>query len=120
MLIKKAAREELGDRPWPYTKDDKLELDIRLYFDTDRHVAIHDVDNRLKDIMDALQGALGGTKADRQRRRRLIKNDRQVYKVQVEKLLAPKQSGGLGHITIRKYTPRFVKRIPRQRITVSS
>src|SRR4051794_8216162 len=73
VLIKKAARQALGDRPWPYTEDDKLELDIRLYFGTDRHVAIHDVDNRLKDIMDALQGALGGTKLERQRRRRLVK-----------------------------------------------
>lgn len=111
MLIKKAARKALGVRPWPYTKADKLELDIRLYFDNDRHVGLHDVDNRLKDIMDALQGALGGTKAERQRSRRLIKNDRQIYKVRIEKLLAPKQSGGLGHLTIRKYKPRYVRRV---------
>jgi hypothetical protein len=106
--IKKAARRALGDREWPYKEDDMLELDIRLYLASPRAVGIHDVDNRLKDIMDALQGAVGVSKAQRKRSRRLIENDRQIWKVTIEKMLAPKGRGGGGHLTIGKYKPRFV------------
>jgi len=42
-----------------YTTEDKLELVIRLYFDKTK-LPLMDIDNRLKDIMDALQGHVGG------------------------------------------------------------
>jgi len=38
-----------------YDPEDKLELIITLYLD-EAGLTLHDVDNRLKDIMDALQG----------------------------------------------------------------
>ena len=39
-----------------YDSDDRLEVELRLYFTNDRAREIHDVDNRLKDCLDALQG----------------------------------------------------------------
>lgn len=64
----------------------------------------HDVDNRLKDIMDSLQGRMGGSKKE-QTFERIIPNDRQIYKVTIEKKRPPIQSHGLGHLIIRKYNP---------------
>jgi len=84
-----------------YTTDQKLELHIMLYLEAP-HIIFHDVDNRLKDIMDSLQGRMGGSKK-KQLYKRLIPNDRQIYKVTIEKKQPPIQSHGLGHLEIRKY-----------------
>lgn len=62
----------------------------------------HDVDNRLKDIMDALQGRTGGSKKIRILSP-IIPNDKQIYQVTVEKTSPPKQSKGMGHLVITKY-----------------
>ncbi|MFH1038586.1 MAG: hypothetical protein V1789_07975 [PVC group bacterium] len=86
-----------------YSEEDRLQIDVRLYLDGPALV-IHDVDNRLKDILDALQGRVGGPKRIR-KRNPIIPNDSQVYRVTVEKLPPPKQSHGLGHVRIRKYVP---------------
>ncbi len=94
-----------------YRPDDKLEVQVRLYMN-DVQLSFHDVDNRLKDILDALQGRVGGPK----KRRSLvpiIHNDRQVYRVIMEKSPSPPQSHGLGHLTIRRFRSwRFVRRHP--------
>jgi hypothetical protein len=87
--------------PVTYKQDDKLELEIRLYL-IGAALSMHDVDNRLKDIMDALQGRAGGPK-NRKPLIPIITNDNQIYRVIIEKLAPPKQSHGLGHLTIRKY-----------------
>jgi hypothetical protein len=78
-----------------------VELRIRLYL-ADGGEEIHDVDNRLKDIMDALQGRLGGPKGI-ERRWWLLENDHQVRRVVIEKLAPPKQSIGQGHLVVRRY-----------------
>ena len=62
----------------------------------------HDVDNKLKDIMDALQGRAGGSKKIR-RSPPIIPNDKQIYRVTIEKALPPKQSKGLGHLVITRH-----------------
>ena len=62
----------------------------------------HDLDNRLKDIMDALQGRAGGSKKTR-RWLPIIRNDKQIYQVTIEKALPPKQSKGLGHLVITRH-----------------
>lgn len=64
-----------------------------------RALEIHDVDNRLKDILDALQGRMGGSKAVRMFAP-IILNDRQVYRVVVSKSSPPGQSHGLGHVAV--------------------
>jgi Holliday junction resolvase RusA-like endonuclease len=88
-----------------YSPEDRLELEVRIYL-TKTALAMHDVDNRLKDIMDALQGHVQGTGKKGRALPALIPNDSQVFKVTVEKQYPPGQSHGLGHVTIRRYDPR--------------
>ena len=85
-----------------YTKNDKIELSIKLYFGRSK-IKRMDVDNRLKDIMDALQGRFGGTGSKCSSVAPIIPNDSQIYRVHVEKQLPPWKSHGLGHLRIRKY-----------------
>jgi hypothetical protein len=86
-----------------YKPDDRLEVLLQLYFADGRSTEIHDVDNRLKDCLDALQGRVGGTKTKATRALDpIVPNDRQIWRVIVEKALAPKQAHGCGHLTIRK------------------
>jgi len=84
-----------------YHPSDKLELNVKLYLEGTA-LSCHDVDNRLKDIMDALQGRASGSKKIR-RRAPIIPNDKQIYRVTVEKSLPPKQSKGLGHLVITRH-----------------
>src|SRR4051812_1946298 len=64
-----------------YNSEDRLEVHVRLYFD-ERSLRSHDVDNRIKDILDALQGRAGGPKSIRFIDP-LIPNDSQIYRVSV-------------------------------------
>jgi Holliday junction resolvase RusA-like endonuclease len=64
-----------------------------------RKLEVHDVDNRLKDILDALQGRMRGSKAVR-RFVPIIHNDRQVFRVVITKSLPPKQSLWLGDVSV--------------------
>ena len=84
-----------------YRQNDKLELDIVLFLG-EQDIRFQDVDNRLKDIMDAMQGRSGGTKKV-STMAPIIANDSQIYKVTIEKRDPPKQSRGLGHLVIKKY-----------------
>lgn len=84
-----------------YSSSDRLQLKVVLYLGP-KALFVHDVDNRLKDIMDAFQGRAGGKKG-RGPLTPLIPNDRQVFKVTIEKKDPPKQSLGLGHLTVSRY-----------------
>src|SRR5437016_5158747 len=69
-----------------YESTDRLELSLRLYFTRERPAEIHDVDNRLKDCRDALQGRVGGTKTKAGRTlKAIVPNDRQIWRVLVQK-----------------------------------
>jgi len=94
--------EEQTKSPVRYTETDKLEIQVRIYIQGTA-LAMHDVDNRLKDIMDALQGRAGGSKAKR-RLVAIIPNDRQIYRVIMEKGVPPKQRNGPGYLTIRRFS----------------
>lgn len=98
-LAEAAARAEVQYRP-----TDRLEVRVRLYLSPGA-VLVHDVDNRLKDCLDALQGRLGGPKG-RARRQPILPNDNQIFRVTVEKAAAPKQSRGLGHMKVQRYRAR--------------
>jgi len=100
-LIYKAARTEMRARQVTYQCDDKLAVEVVLYLDG-AAICIHDVDNRLKDVLDALQGRMGGPKTVR-RHQPLIPNDNQIFRVAVTKMQPPPQSHGLGHVTITKH-----------------
>jgi hypothetical protein len=103
VAVHRAVSEVQRARAVHYEPTDRLEVQLRLYF-TDRGAArIHDVDNRLKDCLDALQGRVGGTKSKAQRLLPpLIPNDRQVWRVVVQKGLAPKQARARGHLIVRR------------------
>lgn len=99
-----SAREKAGIR---YGPDDLLEVVVLLYLKKGKRHAIHDVDNRLKDILDALQGRFGGPKSVRTETR-LIENDNQVCRVVMEKQPIPKIFGddAGGRLLIRPYKAR--------------
>lgn len=99
--IYQAVSDRQADSPVQYHPDDKLEVTIKLYLKPG-DLEIHDLDNRLKDCLDALQGRVGGSKAKRLLQP-IVPNDRQIYRVIIEKSLSPKQGGDLGHLTIRRF-----------------
>jgi len=85
-----------------YDRDNHLEVVILLYLKKGKRLLIHDVDNRLKDILDALQGKLRGLKTFA--KTPLIGNDNQIYRVLIEKQQPPKRypfAGG--RLLIRPY-----------------
>jgi uncharacterized protein YfaA (DUF2138 family) len=84
-----------------YRPDDKLDLIITLYLAASK-IGWHDVDNRLKDIMDALQGRAGGSKS-KHPIPAITPNDNQIQKVTIEKRTPPPQSLGMGHLVIKKH-----------------
>ncbi len=98
------AQAKAGSRFGP---DDKLEVVVLLYLKKGKRIAIHDIDNRLKDILDALQGRFGGPKSARAKQR-LIENDNQVCRVVMEKQPIPKKyrKDVGGRLLIRPYRAR--------------
>lgn len=96
--IHAAALRAANQQGVEYGPEAKLAVDVKLYL-RGRALEIHDVDNRLKDILDALQGRMGGSKAVR-KFEPIIQNDQQVYRVVVTKSSPPGQSHGLGHIAV--------------------
>jgi hypothetical protein len=94
-------QEAVSKRGIVYSAVDKLELKVVLYL-KDNALIVHDVDNRLKDIMDALQGRAGGKKG-KSKLKPIIPNDNQVFRVTIEKMAPHKQSLGMGHLVVRKF-----------------
>jgi Holliday junction resolvase RusA-like endonuclease len=82
------ARKKAGVK---YAVKGSFEVLVLLYLKKGKRHDINDVDNRLKDILDALQDRFGGSKTIRSKSR-LIQNDRQVCRVVIEK--QPIQSTG--------------------------
>jgi hypothetical protein len=90
-----------------YESTDSFDVVVLLYLTKGKRHDIHDVDNRLKDILDALQGRFGGSKGVHSKRR-LIQNDRQVCRVVIEKQTIPKSLGANagGRLLVRPYQRR--------------
>ena len=79
-------------------------VEVILYMDRGKRHDIHDVDNRLKDILDALQGRFRGAS----KKVRLIENDNKICKATIEKRPMPKvfknkKENAGGRIVIRPY-----------------
>jgi hypothetical protein len=87
-----------------YGESDQLELRISLFLGQ-RDLDIHEIDERLKDIVDALEGRIAG----RRSRRRIapIVSTEQVKRVILEKLERWSQRGRpFGLLTIARYRRR--------------
>jgi Holliday junction resolvase RusA-like endonuclease len=104
--ILKNVRAAQADRVVKYDSESRFEVIVLLYLRKGKRHDIHDVDNRLKDILDALQGRFGGSKTTRSKTR-LFDNDRQVSRVVIEKQPIPKNldDDAGGRIMIRAYGP---------------
>jgi Holliday junction resolvase RusA-like endonuclease len=99
--VRKAA-EENGVR---YLPDQLFEVEVLLYMTQGKRHDIHDVDNRLKDILDALQGRFRG---DWGKKHRIIANDNKICRATIEKRPTPKvlknkKENAGGRIVIRPY-----------------
>ena len=92
-----AAQRERGVH---FTNDDRLQIEVLFYLG-EKGIEKHDVDNRLKDVLDALQGRLGGPKSKPQFRP-IVPNDNRFFRIVAEKRTPPPQSLGFGHLVIRK------------------
>lgn len=98
-------RKAAGAAGIRYDQDDRLEVVILLYLKAGKRHDIHDVDNRLKDILDALQGRFRGPSG---KKRRLIANDNKICRAVIEKrptpkMLKNKKKNTGGKILIRPY-----------------
>ena len=89
--IHNAVYEVITKKGIKYSDHDHLEVRIRLYFDKTK-ITFVDIDNRAKDILDALQGLTGGFGKKKRSLPSIIPNDNQIYKLLIEKSLPPKQS----------------------------
>jgi hypothetical protein len=76
-----------------YSSSDWLAVDVQLVM-TEPMLRFHDVDNRLKDILDALQARIGGPKKVRILAP-LVPNDFQVVQATVEKIIGDVSGGRL-------------------------
>jgi Holliday junction resolvase RusA-like endonuclease len=94
-----------AERGVEYDADQLLEVVVVLYLKRGKRHDIHDVDNRLKDILDALQGRFRGGDG---KKHRLIANDNKICRAVVEKRPTPKVLNSKkidtgGTITIRPF-----------------
>jgi Holliday junction resolvase RusA-like endonuclease len=99
-------RNAAARRGVEYEDDDLLEVEVVLYLKSGKRHDIHDVDNRLKDILDALQGRFRGYHSNKLPR--LIANDNKICRAVIEKRPTPKvlknkRKDTGGRLTIRVY-----------------
>ena len=83
-----------------YAKTDRLSVKVRVYLPRARWNRI-DVDNALKQVMDALQGAVGGEGKKGAREPVLIPEDAQIYRAEIAKTRTKKSMQG-GYIVIQR------------------
>jgi Holliday junction resolvase RusA-like endonuclease len=106
-LILRNVRQTAKKNSIRYQPDQLFAVEVILYMDRGKRHDIHDVDNRLKDILDALQGRFRGSG----KKLRLIKNDNKICKATIEKRPTPKiyknkKENAGGRIVIRPYQKR--------------
>jgi Holliday junction resolvase RusA-like endonuclease len=86
-----------------YASDAKFDVEVRFHLQG-RKLTILDIDNRLKDVLDALQGFIG-EKGKSRALRPIIPNDNQIYRLLAEKRMPPKVNrAALSTIVIRRYS----------------
>ncbi len=91
-----------------YEDGDRLEVEVLLYLKQGKRHDIHDVDNRLQDVLDALQGRFRGYASGKELR--VIANDNKICRAVIEKRPTPKVLQNKRKDTGRKLTIRTYKR----------
>jgi hypothetical protein len=94
---------ETGVRLKDFKRELAVSVTVKLYLPRGAAYEMHDVDNRLKDILDALQGRAGGPKhKGTALHPRIIDNDSSVRDASIRKNHPPKSGlGDGGRVTIR-------------------
>lgn len=87
-----------------YRESDRLEVRIGLGLG-ERPLAIHDIDERVKDILDALEGRIAGPRS-RRRIAPIVPEADQVRRVILEKSNSRPRRGALGELAISRYRAR--------------
>ncbi|MCA1584781.1 MAG: RusA family crossover junction endodeoxyribonuclease [Acidobacteria bacterium] len=111
--ILSCARMATRARAGKWTNTGPFEVIVLLYLNEGKQHDKHDVDNRLKDVLDGLQGAFyEKAKGKKRAKGRIIKNDSSVCRVIVEKQQVPKkyknrlEDAPGGRLLVRPYSPR--------------
>jgi len=87
-----------------YRESDRLEVRISLAL-AGRPLAIHDIDERVKDILDALEGRIAGPRS-RRRIAPIIADADQIRRIVLEKTTAGTRRGIIGGLAISRYRAR--------------
>jgi hypothetical protein len=98
-----AALEALARRGVGYHDADRLELRLALALDG-RPLAVHAIDERVKDVIDALGGRIAGPRS----RRRIapIVGDDQIARIVLERTTRRGRGRALGELAIARYRRR--------------
>lgn len=101
--VHSAVLEALTSRGVGYHDADRLELRIALALES-RPLAIHAIDERIKDVVDALGGRIGGPRS----RRRIapVVADEQIQRIVLEKAARRGRGRTLGELAISRYRQR--------------
>lgn len=84
-----------------YRDADRLEIRITLFL-RERPLDLHDIDERVKDVIDALEGRIAGPRS-RRRIAPIIPSPDQVQRIVLEKAAARGRRGTLGELSISRY-----------------
>ena len=87
-----------------YRDADQLEVRITLYL-REKPLDVHDIDERVKDIVDALEGRIAGQRS-RRRIAPIIPSSDQIQRIILEKADARGRRGALGELAISRYRAR--------------
>jgi hypothetical protein len=97
-----AVLEALARRGVGYSDADRLELRLSLALEG-RPLAVHAIDDRVKDVIDALGGRIAGPRSTR--RIAPILEDDQIARIVLENA-ARHSRGSLGELAVSRYRPR--------------
>ena len=97
-----AVLEALARRGVGYHDADRLELRVSLALDA-RPLALDAIDERVKDVVDALGGRIAGPRS--QRRIAPIVQDDQIARIVLEKT-ERRSRGALGELAVTRFRPR--------------
>lgn len=87
-----------------YRDADRLEIRLTLYLG-DRPLDLHDIDERVKDVADALAGRIAGPRS-RRRIAPIVPNPDQIRRIVLEKAAGTGRRGALGELAITRYRAR--------------
>ena len=100
--VHSAVLEALARRGVGYSDADRLELRLTLALEG-RPLAVHAIDERVKDVIDALGGRIAGPRSTR--RIAPIVEDDQIARIVLENS-ARRSRGSLGELAVSRYRPR--------------